>query len=320
MKLEGKIALITGGGGGIGGGIARAFAEKGMKLVLADINVVHAQEQAAEFGENAIAVALDVTSLASWAMARKLAHDRFGTVDVLCNNAGISMPREPLDKVPPERFARVMAINVTGVYNGVVTFAEDMRQRRSGHIVNTSSMNGLLAFGTFAAYSASKFAVTGLSEALRDELAPFGVGVSIVFPGLTRSRMSLADIATGDIPRDIAEQGDDGADLARPCSREGRRRKSAVRHNASRLPPLPRRALPQRTRSVRGVRAARLHRRMSAKAGEAVDLTRNARQRHLIDRLVKQIVRSFNIRSPSGQGLIRSRAEHEAARPRVGSR
>jgi short-subunit dehydrogenase len=91
----------------------------------------------------------------------------------------------------PEVFAAVMAVNVTGVYNGIKTFVPDMRARRSGHVVNVSSMNGLLAHQTYATYSASKYAVTAMSEALRGELAPFGVGVSALFPGLTRSRMSL---------------------------------------------------------------------------------------------------------------------------------
>jgi len=207
MKLDGKVAFITGGGGGIGSGIAEAFAEKGMKLVLADINLEHAQAEAKRFGDNAIALQIDVTSLDSWAAAKAAAYERFGQVDVLCNNAGISQPRMPLDQIPPEMFARVMAINVNGVYNGIVTFTDDMRRRGSGHIVNTSSMNGLLAFGTFGAYSASKFAVTAMSEALRDELAPSGVGVSILFPGLTRSKMSLGDIESGDIPAQVAAQG-----------------------------------------------------------------------------------------------------------------
>ncbi|GAB3097980.1 SDR family oxidoreductase [Aestuariicella hydrocarbonica] len=207
MKLSDKVAFITGGGGGIGAGIAQAFAEKGMKLVLADINLAHAEEQAKPFGDNAIALQIDVTSLESWAVAKAVAYETFGRVDVLCNNAGISQPRQPLDQVPPDTFAKVMAVNTTGVYNGVVTFADDMRQRGSGHIVNTASMNGLLAFGTFGAYSASKFAVTAMSEALRDELAPYNVGVSVLFPGLTRSRMSEADIASGDIPEEVAAQG-----------------------------------------------------------------------------------------------------------------
>ncbi len=203
MELEGKVAFITGGGGGIGGGMAEAFAEKGMKLVLADIDLEHARAKAAQFGADAISVRLDVTSLDSWKAARRATLERFGRVDVLCNNAGISHPRAPLDRIPPQTFERVMAINVTGVYHGVVTFADDMRAQRGGHIVNTSSANGLLPFGTFAAYCASKFAVTGMSDALRDELAPHGVGVSVLFPGLTRSKMSEADAAAGFIPPEL---------------------------------------------------------------------------------------------------------------------
>lgn len=192
MELQGKVAFITGGGGGIGGGIALAFAEKGMRLVLADIDLAHAQAQAREFGASAIAVELDVTSSDSWAAARDAAFARFGDVDVLCNNAGIAAPLMPLDQLAPDAFSRVMAVNVTGVYNGVAAFATHMRARGSGHIVNTSSVNGLLPFANFAAYSASKFAVLGLSDALRAEMAGHGIGVSTLFPGLTRSRMSLA--------------------------------------------------------------------------------------------------------------------------------
>ena len=225
QSLNKKVALITGGGGGIGGGIAQAFAAKGMQVVLADISLEHAQEQARALGDCAIAVQLDVTSLDSWTQARATAMEAFGQVDVLCNNAGASQPRQPLDQIPPEIFARVMAVNTAGVYNGVVTFAGDMRQRRSGHIVNTSSMNGLLAFGTFGAYSASKFAVTAMSEALRDELVPFDVGVSILFPGLTRSRMSLSDIESGDIPPEVAAQG-----LTEPLYL-GRAVANAIEHN-----------------------------------------------------------------------------------------
>lgn len=114
---------------------------------------------------------------------------------MLCNNAGISTGFKPLMELSPETFERVMVINVTGVFNGIKTFAPQMVSRSSGHIVNTSSMNGLSPFGSFAAYSASKFAVLGLSDSLRDELMPAGVGVSTLFPGLTRSRMSESDNA-----------------------------------------------------------------------------------------------------------------------------
>src|SRR6516165_1887043 len=169
MQLAGKTVFITGGGGGIGEGMALAFAEKGAKLVLADINLHEAEEVAARLpaGTQAMVVALDVTSLESWEAARQQAEARFGAVDVLCNNAGISTGFRPLVEISPEEFARLMAINVTGVYNGVVSFAREMTARGAGHIVNTSSMNGLSPFGNFAAYSASKFAVLGLSDSLR---------------------------------------------------------------------------------------------------------------------------------------------------------
>lgn len=191
MNLKGKVAIVTGGGGGIGGGLAEAFVENGMKVIVTDINLDYAKAEAARLGGDTIALPHDVTSLGGWAEVREAALRAFGQVDVLCNNAGISTRRMLLDEVPPETFAAVLAVNVTGVYNGIKTFVPDMRARRSGHVVNVSSMNGLLSHQTYATYSASKFAVTALSEALRGELAPFDVGVSVLFPGLTRSRMSL---------------------------------------------------------------------------------------------------------------------------------
>jgi len=197
LTLDGKTVLITGGGGGIGSGMAQAFAERGAKIVLADIAIEFAQQEAAQLpaGTDVRVVALDVRELESWRAVRDRIESDLGPVDVLCNNAGVSTGFRPLLAIDPEEFERVMSINVTGVYNGIKTFAPGMVDRRSGHIVNTSSMNGLTPFGSFAAYSASKFAVLGLSDALRDELASAGVGVSTLFPGLTRSRMAEADAA-----------------------------------------------------------------------------------------------------------------------------
>ena len=191
MELKGKTAFITGGGGGIGAGIGEALHEKGMNIVLADIDLGYAEAEAARIGGGAMPLALDVTSLDSWAAACATAQARFGPVDVLCNNAGVVTAATALDQLAPGEFARLMAVNVTGVFNGVITFAGDMRERGNGHIVNTSSMNGLAPYGTMAAYSTTKFAVLGMSDALRQELAPHGVGVSTLFPGRTRSRLSL---------------------------------------------------------------------------------------------------------------------------------
>lgn len=198
MEISGKTVFISGGGGGIGGGMAQAFAEKGARIVLADISTDFAQGEAANLpdGTEVLVLSLDVTSAESWASAKAAAIARFGQVDVLCNNAGIANSFKPLVEVPPEEFARVMAVNVTGVYNGVRAFGPDFIARGAGHIVNTSSLNGLIPFTTFATYTASKFAVLGLSDALRMEMAPRGVGVSTLFPGLTRSRMSEAQLGT----------------------------------------------------------------------------------------------------------------------------
>jgi NAD(P)-dependent dehydrogenase (short-subunit alcohol dehydrogenase family) len=175
--------------------MAQAFAERGARIVLADVNLAFAQEEAGKLppGTEVHVVELDVGSLDSWRATRRAAEDQLGTIDVLCNNAGISPGFKPLLEMTPAEFDRVMTINVTGVYNGIVIFAPAMVDQGDGHIVNTSSMNGLSPFGSFAAYSASKFAVLGLSDALREELAPAGVGVSTLFPGLTRSRMAEAD-------------------------------------------------------------------------------------------------------------------------------
>ena len=192
MELNDKVAFITGGGGGIGEGIAQAFAEKGMKLVLADLDQGRATTEAAKYGDRALALEIDVTSLKSWAAARDEAIGRFGQVDVLCNNAGVSIPWNPLVDVPVEEFDLAIKVNLYGVYYGVKTFGPDMIARKSGHIVNTSSFNGLLSVGTMGPYSASKFGVTALSAALRQEMAPHGVGVSTVYPGATRSRMTSA--------------------------------------------------------------------------------------------------------------------------------
>lgn len=188
MDVRGKVVLITGGGGGIGAGLAEAFVESGAKVCVTDLNADYVRDEGKRLG--AMWLQHDVTSLDSWRKVREVAQGTLGPVDVLCNNAGLGHPFMALDAMPPEDFARIMAVNVTGIYNGVVTFVPEMKARKSGHLVNTSSVNGLLPHAPFAAYTASKFAVTGMSEALRMELAPFGIGVSILYPGLTRSRMS----------------------------------------------------------------------------------------------------------------------------------
>lgn len=204
MKFADKVVFVTGGGSGIGAGIVEAFAEQGARVAIGDIAVDRAEAEALRIGHGAIAVQMDVTTSASWAAAKRAVEERLGPVDILCNNAGIALPFKPMEQVSEDEFDRVMAVNVRGVFLGCKAFIPDMQARGSGHIVNTSSVNGQIPHQTFAAYSASKFAVSGLSEALRDELAPHGIGVSILYPGLTRSRMSEGQ--QPDLPPEMRER------------------------------------------------------------------------------------------------------------------
>jgi len=200
VDVSGKVVLVTGGGGGIGAGIAEAFAEMGAKVAVTDINLAYAQAEAERIGRGLIALQQDVTSPESWAKVKSEVEARLGPVDILCNNAGISLPFQPMETITLEQFDRLMSINVRGVFLGCTTFMPEMKARGGGHIVNTSSVNGQLPHQTFAVYSASKFAVAAMSEAIHDELAPCGVGVSILYPGLTRSRMSEGQVP--DLPEE----------------------------------------------------------------------------------------------------------------------
>lgn len=120
---------------------------------------------------------------------------RFGPVDILANNAGVmnesagSYGDNSLINQSPESFDRIIAINLTGVFNGIREFGPQMAKRRTGHIVNTSSSQGVISCAGVAAYCASKFGVVGMSEALRQELAGFGVGVSVLCPGVVQTNL-----------------------------------------------------------------------------------------------------------------------------------
>ncbi len=191
-ELEGKVAFVTGAAGGIGLGLARAFAEAGMKVALADIDGALLAESVAELeqsGGRVLAVPLDVVDRSAWREAAQMVEGKLGPVQLLCNNAGVSTLGMPFDTVEPHVWDKVVAINLTGVYNGVHTFLGGMRAAGGGHIVNTSSIGGMLASADLSPYVATKFAVVGLSEALRKELAGLGIGVSVLCPGAVRSRL-----------------------------------------------------------------------------------------------------------------------------------
>lgn len=181
-------ALVTGGASGIGRGIADALARHGVAVTIADIDSAAIDATLADRPGAFRGAVLDVRDPEGWRSVKREAEDVFGPVDILVNNAGIGFNGVDFADLDPRVFATVMDIDVTGVFNGISAFAGDLRTRGRGHIVNTASVMGLTAgVPGRGVYSAAKAAVVSMSEALRAELAPAGVGVSVLCPGLVRS-------------------------------------------------------------------------------------------------------------------------------------
>lgn len=204
--LTGKVAFITGGASGIGLGMARAFLEEGMKVALADWSDDHiakAKEQLA--GNNAVHfVRTNVADRDSLRAAVDETLDAFGKIHVLCNNAGVNGGGTAASENFDE-WDRAIAINLGGVVNGTKIIAPIIRkQGEGGHIVNTSSMAGVVPLPGLAAYSTAKYAVRGFSESLRIQLAKEGIGVSCLFPGATRT--AIVPLPEDD-PEHIKEEG-----------------------------------------------------------------------------------------------------------------
>lgn len=204
--LTGKVAFITGGASGIGLGMARAFLAEGMKVALADWNEQHiaqAKEQLA--GNNAAHfIKCNVADRANLRAAADETLEAFGKIHVLANNAGVNgggtAASEDFDG-----WDRALAINLGGVINGTKIIVPIIHaQGEGGHVVNTSSMAGVVPLPGLAAYSTAKYAVRGFSESLRMQLAPKGIGVSCLFPGATRT--ALVPLPEDD-PENIKEEG-----------------------------------------------------------------------------------------------------------------
>ena len=191
--VEGKVAFITGGASGIGFGMARSFLRNGMKVVIADIRQDHLDEAAAGLtgsNQNYHLMKVDVTDRKAMAAAADEVERIFGKVHVVCNNAGVG-GNAPIDEAGYEDWDWVMGVNVGGVVNGIVSFVPKIKAHgEGGHIVNTSSMAGIIPLtAPGGIYSASKFAVRGLTESLRLALGQHNIGVSVLCPGLTRSNI-----------------------------------------------------------------------------------------------------------------------------------
>lgn len=180
--------IVTGGARGIGRATAERLSAAGARVAIGDRDAELARSAAAEIGRGVVAGELDVTQATSW---RSFLEEisAIGPIDVLVNNAGI-MPLGSLMKEPDEVTQAIVDVNLHGVIHGTKAVVPGMLERGRGHVVNVSSAVGRLAVADGATYSASKFAVVGFSEAMRSELAPHHIDVSLVLPTVVTTELS----------------------------------------------------------------------------------------------------------------------------------
>jgi NAD(P)-dependent dehydrogenase (short-subunit alcohol dehydrogenase family) len=199
-KLDGKVVVITGAGSGIGRETALLCARRGASLAVCDVNEAGLDETAKAAratGSDVLTRRVDVSDAEQVAAFASAVHERFSGVDLLINNAGIGIGAT-FAQTELEDWERQLQINVMGVVHGCRSFVPHMIERGSGQIVNVSSGAGFLATPFMLAYSATKFAVFGLSEGLRMELRPHGIGVTTLCPGFINTPIIGTSIVRGE--------------------------------------------------------------------------------------------------------------------------
>jgi 3-oxoacyl-[acyl-carrier protein] reductase len=197
-RLEGKVAIITGAGSGIGRETATLFAGEGARVAVVDRVVASAEETVAAIeaaGGKAIPIEADVTSGLDVAAMVRRTIDAWGRIDILHNNAGISMNPTRIEDLDEAFFDRMYAVNVRSAYLGAKHVVPQMKQQRSGVILNTGSTSGIRPRPGASAYSASKGALIALSKSRAIELAPFGIRVVSINPFATDTPMLRAQMA-----------------------------------------------------------------------------------------------------------------------------
>ena len=198
IRLDGKVAVVTGAAGVIGTATIRLLAERGARVVAVDRREQDLQTAIKDLpaSADAFAVAADVTSEDEVAEYVRATVDKFGTIDVFYNNAGIEGDIKPITEYSLESFRKVIDVNVVGVFLGMKHVLPVMLKQNKGSIINTASIAGLMGSPLIAVYSASKHAVIGLTKTAAWECTGTGVRVNCVCPGLIESRM-LSTILQG---------------------------------------------------------------------------------------------------------------------------
>lgn len=192
MRLEGKVAVVTGAASGIGRAIAEMFAKQGAKVLVADINLADAERVAVGITENggkATAVKVDVASAEDVAAMIDLAVDEYGTLDILVNNAGIMDNFEPAGDIEEAKWERVFSINTNGVMYGTREALKIFREKKKGSIINISSIGGLYGSRAGAAYTSSKHAVVGFTKNTGYMYANEGIRCNVIAPGAVETNI-----------------------------------------------------------------------------------------------------------------------------------
>lgn len=199
-RLDGKVALITGGARGMGKSHVRHLVAEGARVISGDVLDEPGQAVADELGESCRYQHLDVTSESDWGAAVETAIEVFGRLDVLVNNAGILM-QAPITEMPLADFRRVMDVNAVGCWLGMKSAIEPMQAAGGGSIINISSIEGMTGAAHCSAYAASKFAIRGMTKSAAQELGALGIRVNSVHPGGIVTKMIFDTAETLDPER-----------------------------------------------------------------------------------------------------------------------